>query len=80
MEKRKMYKNLEELLHERLQDQELAIAYLNEALQDEDSQVFLMALMDVLAAQKQDISALAKKAHVSRQNIYRMLSQKGNPS
>jgi probable addiction module antidote protein len=76
---KRIYKNLEELLHERLKDQELAIAYLNEALRDEDHQVFLVALKDVLDAQGQDISALAKKAHVSRQNVYRMLSKKGNP-
>ena len=41
--------------------------------------VLLIAVKDVLAAQEQDITALAKKAQISRQNIYRMLSDKGNP-
>ena len=79
MAKKKIYKNYEELLHDRLKDPKLAMAYLNEALQDEDQNVFLVALKDVLDAQGQDISALAKKAHITRQNLYRMLSKKGNP-
>lgn len=79
MAKKKIYKNYNELLHERLQDPKLAKAYLNEALQDDDEKVFLIALGDVLEAQGIDITALAKKANISRQNIYRMLSHKGNP-
>lgn len=79
MAKKKIYKNYEELLHEELQDPKLAIAYLNEALKDEDENVFLIALKDVLNAQGKDITALAKKAHINRQNIYRMLSSTGNP-
>jgi len=55
------------------------MAYLNEALQDKDQNVFLIALKDVLEAQCSDISALTKKAHISRQSLYRMLSKKGNP-
>ena len=79
MAKKKTYENYEELLQERLKNQKLAMAYLNEALKDEDQNVFLIALKDVLDAQDEDISALAKKAHVSRQNLYRMLSKAGNP-
>jgi probable addiction module antidote protein len=79
MARKKIYKNYEELLNERLKNPKLAMAYLNEALHDEDRNVFLIALKDVLNAQDQDISALAQKAHVTRQNLYRMLSQKGNP-
>lgn len=79
MAKKKLYKNYNELLQERLKDPKLARAYLNEALQDEDQNVFLIALKDVLDAQDRDISTLAKKAHITRQNLYRMLSKKGNP-
>jgi probable addiction module antidote protein len=79
MAKKKIYKNYEELLQERLKNPRLAMAYLNEALHDEDRNVFLIALKDVLDAQGQDISALAQKAHITRQNLYRMLSTKGNP-
>ncbi len=76
---KRIYKNYSELLNDRLKNPELAIAYLNEALQDEDQNVFLLALKDVLDAQNQDVSAFAKKAHISRQSFYRMLSKQGNP-
>lgn len=79
MAKKRIYKNYEELLQERLKNPKLAVAYLNEALRDEDQNVFLIALKDVLAAQGKDISDLAKKAHISRQSFYRMLSKEGNP-
>ena len=76
---KRTYENYSALLHDRLKDSELAMAYLNEALHDEDRNVFLIALKDVLEAQESDISALTKKAHISRQSLYRMLSKKGNP-
>ena len=79
MIKKRIYKNYDELLQEELKDSKLAMAYLNEALKDEDQNVFLIALKDVLDAQGGDVSALAKKAHISRQSFYRMLSEKGNP-
>ncbi len=77
--KEKVYTDYTEFLQERLKNKKLAIAYLNEALKDDDQNVFLIALKDVIDAQGEDITALAKKAHISRQNLYRMLSQKGNP-
>jgi len=79
MNKKKNYVDYKEWLHEELKDPKLALAYLNQALLDEDKKVFLIALKDVLEAQDEDISALAKDAHVTRQNIYRMLSKTGNP-
>ncbi len=79
MRKKQTYSNYKELLQDRLKNPRLATAYLNEALQDEDQNVFLIALKDVLEAQGQDVSALTKKAHISRQSFYRMLSKKGNP-
>lgn len=75
----KRTKNYEEGLLEALKDTEEALAYLNAALIDEDQEVFLLALQHVLKAQGVDISAFAEEAHVTRQNIYRMLSRKGNP-
>lgn len=76
---KKKYRNYEESLLEALKDPEEAIAYLNAALIDEDQRVFLLALKDVLTAQDVDISAFAEESNLSRQNIYRMLSKKGNP-
>jgi probable addiction module antidote protein len=68
-----------EWLLQELQDPKLALDYLNEALADEDQTVFLIALKDVLEAQDGDMTAVAREAHISRQNLYRMLSKKGNP-
>ena len=63
---------------ERLQDPQRAEAYLNAALEDEDKNVFLLALRDVAAAQG-GMTKLAQLTHISREHIYRMLSEKGNP-
>jgi probable addiction module antidote protein len=71
--------NYEIRLLEALKDPEEALAYLNAALIDEDKRVFLLALKHVLMAQGIDISAFAEESHVTRQNVYRMLSEKGNP-
>jgi probable addiction module antidote protein len=79
MAKKRIYKNYNEFLKDELKDPKFAMAYLNEALQDENQNVFLIALRDVLEAQGADISAVTKKAHINRQNFYRMLSKQGNP-
>ena len=76
---KKIYKDFQEYLTEQLKDHSFALAYLNEALSDEDQRVFLLALKDVLAAQDIDISSFAKTSSITRQNIYRILSKKGNP-
>lgn len=75
----KRTKNYKESLLEALKNTDEAVAYLNAALMDEDQEVFLLALQHVLKAQGVDISAFAEEAQVTRQNIYRMLSRKGNP-
>lgn len=69
----------EEELQQLLQDPKEALAYLNAALMDEDQRIFLLALKNVLEAQGGDISSLAEKAQLNRENLYRMLSKKGNP-
>ena len=74
----------QEDLIERLKDHDFAVEYLNAALEesklgDEESQMLLLeALRDVAEAQG-GIGPLAKKAHVRRENIYRILSPTGNP-
>lgn len=64
---------------DRLKDPKLALAYLNEAVKDEDQRVFLLALKDVIEANGGDMSALAAETKLNRPTIYRMLSKKGNP-
>lgn len=69
----------EEELIKSLQDPAEALEYLNAALMDEDPRVFLLALKHVLKTQNVQIAQLAKKSNLNRENLYRILSQKGNP-
>ena len=69
----------QERLLKKLTDEEFAAEYLNQALKEEDPRMFLLALKNVVAAQGEDISTLAKETNVARMSIYRMLSIKGNP-
>lgn len=59
------------------QNPDEAAAYLNAALEDGSQDVFLLALRDV--AEAEGISKLAHAAELNRENIYRILSGKGNP-
>lgn len=76
---KKRHINYQDELMELLQDRKEAVSYLNAALADEDQRVFLLALKDVLAAQGGDISALAQETELNRENLYRILSARGNP-
>lgn len=67
----------QDYLIESLKDPVEAEAYLNAALEDEDYRVFLLALRDV--ADAYGITQVANIADLNRENIYRMLSPKGNP-
>ncbi len=64
-------------LKEDLTDPEEAVAYLNAAIEDGSQKVFLMALRDVTEAW--GMAKLAREAKLNRENMYRMLSQQGNP-
>ena len=55
-----------------------AAAYLNAALEEGDPEVFLLALRNVAEAQG-GIAQLADRANLNRENLYRMLSECGNP-
>jgi probable addiction module antidote protein len=72
------------ILRDTLADRDEAVAYLNAALEEslkgnEESQhLFLIALRNVPEAQG-GIGALAKKAHVGRESLYKTLSGTGNP-
>ncbi len=64
-------------LKEALADPKEAAAYLNAALEDNSQDVFLMALRDV--ANARGLTRLARETLLSRENMYRILSEKGNP-
>ena len=61
-----------------LQDPLEAEAYLNAALEDGNLEVFLLALKNVVEAQK-GISQLAEETGRSRPSLYKTLSAQGNP-
>lgn len=69
-------------LIESLIDPEEARIYLEVALEeyekDHDLEAFLLALRDVAQA-RGGLADLAKKAHLSRQSLYKTLSTAGNP-
>ena len=68
----------EEVMEEDLEDPAEAAAYLNACLQDEDPEVFLLALRDVARA-RGGLAKLAEITDLNREHLYRMLSEKGNP-
>ncbi len=68
----------EQNLKEDLLDPLEAAEYLNAALEDGTQEVFLMALKDV--ADAKGISEIARETRLNRENLYRILSTKGNPN
>jgi probable addiction module antidote protein len=61
----------------RLRDHEYAAGYLS-AASAESLETFLLALRDVAEAQE-GMAKVASEAGVNRENLYRMLSEEGNP-
>ena len=78
--KNKKYVSWEECLIEHLKNREMAVGYINLAIEDEDPRMFLLAVKHVVMAQKGGMTEVAKKTGLNRQNLYRMLSLNGNPS
>jgi probable addiction module antidote protein len=68
----------DDFLDKRLKDDPLlAVEYLNTAMEDEDSRMFLIALSNV--ARAYGIGRVAEDTKLDRTNLYRMLSKGGNP-
>ncbi len=65
-------------LLEALKDPIEAVEYLNAALEEGDPAVFLLALRDVVDSYG-GMTKLAASTALNRENLYRMLSTKGNP-
>ena len=66
-----------EWLREQLKDPGFSAEYLTAAAEDEEPAVFLQALRKV--AEAQGMAAVAKRAGIPRESLYRVLSAKGNP-
>lgn len=80
----KRSRDYNEELIEDLKDHDEAVAYLNEALEqsllgDEESQKILLKALRNVAEAQGGLGKLAKKTHVRREALYRILSQEGNP-
>lgn len=71
-----------ESLLEELRDPDVAESYLQIALeeyeQDQHHAAFMLALRNLTEA-KGGLGELAKKTNLNRQNLYRILSEAGNP-
>lgn len=68
----------EDALYRELQNDEFAAEYLSAALDDGDLQVFLLAMRDVVKA-RGGFAQLAEKTGLAREQLYRTLSERGNP-
>jgi probable addiction module antidote protein len=68
----------QEDLIEALKDPREAAAYLNAAMEEGDRALFLLALRNVAEAHG-GMAVVAEKSHLNRENLYRMLSNRGNP-
>ncbi len=62
-----------------LQDADFAAEYLNAAQEDDDPQVYLLALRKVVEA-RSSLKDVALQSNLSRETLYRTLSAKGNPT
>ena len=78
MRKRRVYGDYHEALIRHLKDPAEQAAYLNAALAEGDQKMLLKALRNVAEA-RGGMRRLAVKSRLSRENLYRMLSAKGNP-
>jgi len=76
-EKATFYLSFRKELLKDLKANEEAAAYLDAALEDESKEAFMLALRDV--ADAKGISELAKKSGLNRENLYKILSEKGKP-
>jgi probable addiction module antidote protein len=76
------YRSFSDYQRQRLSDPQEAQAYLEVALEeyeeDRDREAFLLALRNVAEAQG-GLGALAERTGLNRENLYRALSQRGNP-
>ena len=63
----------------RLSSPRYASKYLKAALDDGDTEGFLLALRNVVDA-SQNRSSVARKSRISRQHLYRLLDGEGNPT
>lgn len=72
-------KNYREDLVERLKEPDYAAEYLAQVLAQNDKAAFLVALRDVVEATG-GMSAMAKRVGLKRPSLYKVFSERGNPT
>jgi probable addiction module antidote protein len=77
--KRKLLLPFDDLLMEQLQDKNVAVEYLKDALANDGMPGYLEALRQVAEA-RGGIARLAAKTKLSRQALYKILARDGNPT
>jgi len=77
--KRKLLLPFDDLLFEQLQDKNIAVEYLKDALANDGMPGYLQALRQVAEA-RGGIARLAARTKLSRQALYKILSVDGNPT
>lgn len=65
-------------LNKQLQNNEFLCEYINNAIEENDLEYLKIALGDITRAL--GVADIASKTDISRQSIYQMLSEEGNPS
>lgn len=73
-----MKNKFKDSLNKQLQDPQFICEYINNAIEENDLEYLKIALGDV--AKALGMADIATKTDLSRQSIYQMLSQEGNPS
>ena len=77
--KKQSTKSYDQFLNKQLQDPELAAEYLSAAVQDKSLEGFLVALKNVAEAHG-GIGTLSQVTQLNRQSMYKMFSERGNPT
>ncbi len=67
-----------EYLMEKLKDPELACHFISEAMQEHDPEYLKVALGEIVKAY--GVGYISDQTGIGRQTIYKMLSEKGNPT
>jgi probable addiction module antidote protein len=75
----KKIKSYRDWLGAKLASPERAVRYLNAAAEDSEA-MFLKALRKVASSQARPMAEIAETCGISRESLYRMLSETGNPS
>jgi len=71
-------KSFNDYLMEKLKDPELACHFISEAMIEHDPEYLKVALGDIVKAY--GVGYISEQTGLGRQTIYKMLSEKGNPT